>query len=60
MLPYTNTTCMSLQLDEIARSVSEDRHALVIMGLSVNSSRSETGGDSRLFLRLFEANSGSI
>ena len=33
---------------------------LSIMGLSVNSSRSEASGNLRSFLRLFEANSGSI
>ena len=31
VLPYANTTCMSLHMDEIARSVPEGRHALVIM-----------------------------
>ena len=31
VLPYANTTCMSLHIDEIARSVPEGRHALVIM-----------------------------
>ena len=31
VLPYANTTCMNLHIDEIARSVPEGRHALVIM-----------------------------
>ena len=31
VLPYANTTCMSLPIDEIARSVPEGRQALVIM-----------------------------
>ena len=31
VLPYANTTCMSLHIDEVARSVPEGRHALVIM-----------------------------
>ena len=31
VLPYANTTCMSLHIDAIARSVPEGRHALVIM-----------------------------
>mgnify|MGYP001164086367 FL=1 len=31
VLAYANTTCMSLHIDEIARSVPEGRHALVIM-----------------------------
>ena len=31
VLPYANTTCMSLHIDEIAGSVPEGRHALVLM-----------------------------
>ena len=31
VLPYANTAGMSLHIDEIARSVPEGRHALVLM-----------------------------
>ena len=31
ILPYANAVCMSLHIDEIARSIPKERHALIIM-----------------------------
>ena len=31
VLPNANTACMNLHIDEISRSIAEDRHALILM-----------------------------
>ena len=31
ILPNANTACMNLPIDEISRSIAEDRHALILM-----------------------------